>query len=80
MKARDARGALFHGDVAVEVRHDAHAKLGLRFVDLVDDGYPWRGMRCLQWRPPVMMWSEPRGKASMRYPAISFVAAVRPLG
>jgi hypothetical protein len=32
------------------------------------------------WRlPPAMMWSEPGGKPWMRYPAVSFVAAVRPL-
>lgn len=32
------------------------------------------------WRlPPAMTWSEPGGKPWMRYPAVSFVAAVRPL-
>lgn len=32
------------------------------------------------WRlPPAMAWSEPGGKPWMRYPAVSFVAAVRPL-
>jgi len=36
----------------------------------------WHGL----WRlPPAMMWSEPGGKPWMRYPAVSFVAAVRPL-
>ena len=32
------------------------------------------------WRlPPAMTWSEPDGKPWMRYPAVSFVTAVRPL-
>ena len=32
------------------------------------------------WRlPPAMTWSEPGGKPWMRYPAVSFMAAVRPL-
>ena len=32
------------------------------------------------WRlPPAMTWSEPGGKPWMRYPAVSFAAAVRPL-
>jgi hypothetical protein len=32
------------------------------------------------WRlPPAMTWSEPGGDAWMRYPAVSIVAAVRPL-
>jgi hypothetical protein len=32
------------------------------------------------WRlPPAMTWSEPGGKPWIRYPAVSFVAAVRPL-
>lgn len=32
------------------------------------------------WRlPPAMTWSEPDGKPWIRYPAVSFVAAVRPL-
>ncbi len=32
------------------------------------------------WRlPPAMTWSEPGGESWMRYPAVSFAAAVRPL-
>ena len=32
------------------------------------------------WRlPPAMTWTEPGGKPWIRYPAVSFVAAVRPL-
>ena len=32
------------------------------------------------WRlPPAMTWSKPGGRAWMRYPAVSFLAAVRPL-
>lgn len=32
------------------------------------------------WRlPPAMTWSEPGGEPWMRYPAVSFAAAVRPL-
>jgi hypothetical protein len=32
------------------------------------------------WRlPPAMTWSEPGGKPWIRYPAVSFVAGVRPL-
>jgi hypothetical protein len=33
------------------------------------------------WRlPPAMTWSEPGRDAWMRYPAVSVIAAVRPLG
>ena len=31
------------------------------------------------WRlPPAMTWSKPGGRAWMRYPAVSFLAAVSP--
>ena len=56
-----------HEGLIAELATSAHAKR-LRLE--------WHAL----WRlPPAMTWSEPDGESWMRYPAVSFAAAVRPL-
>ncbi len=63
----------------LEESHERHAGLIAELAPSAEaKGLPvaWHAL----WRlPPAMTWSEPGGKPWMRYPAISFAAAVRPL-